>query len=74
MSDFNPKATRLTILLAVLNNADKLGSPMSFMEALICSKFGADYVKTGELAPPEEWDQYDDALDGANDEETATQN
>lgn len=72
----NPKATRLTILLAVLNSADKFGSPMSFMEALICSKFGADYVETGDIATSEEWDAYDEDidLDEAIDEETATQN
>jgi len=72
----NPKATRLTLFLAMVNNAERFAAPMSPMEALIISHFAAEWVDTGEVPSPEEWDKYDYEidLDDEIDETTATKN
>lgn len=55
----NPKATRLTLFLAMLANADKFAAPITPMECLICAHLAQEWVDSGDVPDPEEWDQYD---------------
>lgn len=72
----SPKATRLTLFLAMINNAERFAAPITPMECLIVAHLAQEWVETGEVPDPEEWDKYDYEidLDEAIDEETATQN
>ena len=72
----NPKATRLTLFLAMINAAEKFAAPITPMECLIVAHLAQEWVESGEVPAPEEWDAYDAIadLDEAIDEETATQN
>jgi hypothetical protein len=71
----NPKATRLTLFLAMLNNAERFASPITPMECLIVAHLACEWIESGEVPSPEEWDRYDYEMEDAIDEaETATKN
>lgn len=60
----------------MINSADKFASPMSAMEALIIAHMACEWVESGEVPGPDEWDKYDYEidLDEEIDETTATKN
>lgn len=63
-----PKANRLTLFITMISNAERFASPITPMECLIVAHLASQWVETGDVPPPEEWDKYDYEIDDAIEE------